>query len=69
MAVSRFIGLAICSLRSDCQISRAYTPLTFDGIVPRETALILPFLVAFFGALVLGVLGWRVLGRGFGQTS
>lgn len=41
----------------------------FDGIVPRETALILPFLVAFFGALVLGVLGWRVLGRGFGQTS
>ncbi|WP_321364368.1 hypothetical protein [uncultured Celeribacter sp.] len=28
MAVSRFIGLAICSLRSDCQISRAYTPLT-----------------------------------------
>ncbi|NIY78367.1 MFS transporter [Celeribacter sp. HF31] len=40
----------------------------FDGIVPRETALILPFLVASLGALVLGVLGWRVLGRGFASA-
>ncbi|WP_417261620.1 MFS transporter [Celeribacter sp.] len=40
----------------------------FDGIVPRETALILPFLVASFGAFVLGLLGWRVLGRGFARS-
>ncbi len=38
-----------------------------EGVVARETALVAPFLVASLGALVLGIVGWRALGRGFGE--
>lgn len=40
-----------------------------EGAVGRETALILPFITAALGALVLGVLAWAALGRGFGQPT
>lgn len=40
-----------------------------EGFFGRDTALILPFLVAAAGALVLGVLAWGALGRGFGQPT
>lgn len=40
-----------------------------DGPLPRETALIAPFLVAAFGALMLALFGWRALGRGFSQRG
>lgn len=36
-----------------------------DGVFSRDFALLTPFLVAFFGALVLAVFGWRALARGF----
>jgi MFS family permease len=36
-----------------------------DGPFAREVALIVPFWVATAGALVLGLAGWRALGRGF----
>jgi MFS family permease len=37
-----------------------------EAVLARETALILPFVVAAAGALVLTFAGWRGLGRGFG---
>ena len=40
-----------------------------EGVVVRETALMVPFLVASLGALVLGLVGWRALGRGFGGAA
>lgn len=40
-----------------------------EGLTTRETALIAPFLVAFVGSLVLTLLGWRALGRGFGVAG
>jgi len=33
--------------------------------VPRETALLMPFIFAAIGALILGILGWRALRIGF----
>ncbi|MGB3246526.1 MAG: MFS transporter [Sulfitobacter sp.] len=36
-----------------------------DGLLSRNLALISPFLVAFVGAVVLAVVGWRALGQGF----
>jgi hypothetical protein len=36
-----------------------------DGPFAREVALIVPFWVATAGALILGLAGWRALGRGF----
>ncbi len=36
-----------------------------SDFVSRDAALITPFLVTTFGAVVLGILGWRALGRGF----
>ncbi len=38
---------------------------TAEALVPRQTALILPFVVAGAGAVLLTVIGWRPLGRGF----
>lgn len=37
-------------------------------VVDREVALILPFLVAALGALVLGLVGWRALRVGFSRV-
>jgi hypothetical protein len=34
-----------------------------EGVASRDIALIMPFLVAFAGAILLGVFGWRALGR------
>ncbi len=36
-----------------------------DGPLSRNTALEMPFLVAAIGALILGLAGWKPLGRGF----
>lgn len=36
-----------------------------EQVMTREFALITPFLAASAGALILGVVGWRALGRGF----
>lgn len=36
-----------------------------DGILPRGTALTVPFYVAAAGVLVVTLIGWRGLGRGF----
>ncbi|WP_432816770.1 MFS transporter [Sulfitobacter sp. JB4-11] len=36
-----------------------------DGPLPRDLALMTPFAVATLGAAVLGLLGWRALGRWF----
>ncbi len=38
---------------------------TLGGVVPREVALTAPFWAAAIGALILGLAGWRGLGRGF----
>ncbi|MDG1471418.1 MAG: MFS transporter [Ascidiaceihabitans sp.] len=40
-----------------------------EPIIGRADALSLPFLVASVGAVVLGVLGWRAIGRGFNATG
>lgn len=39
-----------------------------EEMFTRNTALTLPFFAAATGALILGLLGWRALGRGFGQS-
>lgn len=36
-------------------------------LLARDTALVAPFFVAAGGAFVLGIFGWRALGRGFGS--
>ncbi len=36
-----------------------------DGPLPRDVALMMPFGVGTLGAILLGVLGWRALGRWF----
>jgi hypothetical protein len=36
-----------------------------SAFAPREVALVVPFFVAALGALVLALVGWRALGRGF----
>lgn len=36
-----------------------------DGLFPREVALTAPFWASTAGALMLGLVGWRILGRGF----
>jgi MFS family permease len=36
-----------------------------EGLFPREIALTVPFWAATIGALILGLSGWRALGRGF----
>lgn len=38
-----------------------------EGMMSRDQALVLPFWVAAGGALVVTLLGWRALGRGFAQ--
>ena len=38
---------------------------TADGLFAREMALTVPFWAATIGALILGLSGWRALGRGF----
>ena len=38
-----------------------------ETAMPRENALILPFYLAAFASLLLGVVGWKALARGFEQ--
>lgn len=40
-----------------------------EGFLVRDTALIVPFVAAAFGALILGILGWRALGLGFSKQE
>ena len=39
-----------------------------ETAMPRENALILPFYLAAFASLLLGVVGWKALARGFENT-
>ncbi|MEP4978699.1 MFS transporter [Ascidiaceihabitans sp.] len=39
-----------------------------ETVFTRDAALVLPFYVASAGAVLVGVLGWRALGRGFSQS-
>jgi hypothetical protein len=44
--------------------SRAIVKIT-EPLLGRDTALILPFLVAAVGILVVAAMSWRPLGRGY----